>query len=159
MAAKLDSSPKMASYLSRFSPVPTFPEYTGPYKVGTMDVEIAVSELISPAPTPEEAADIPTVQFRIFYPATDDTNGKPIPWLPTPQRPHVSGYTEFIGISKTLAGFLSCVPLLTQTNTPFSQSLTGGIDFSPDISTTPRSPFIRMQRSDSPRQRISDGQP
>ncbi|CAI6096870.1 unnamed protein product [Clonostachys chloroleuca] len=110
MAAKLDSSPKMASYLSRFSPVPTFPEYTGPYKVGTMDVEIAVSELISPASTPEEAADIPTVQFRIFYPATDDTNGKPIPWLPTPQRPHVSGYTEFIGISKTLAGFLSFLP-------------------------------------------------
>lgn len=104
---------KMASYLSRLNPVPAFPEYTGPYKVGTMDVEIPVTELNSPSPTPENATDIPTVQFRVFYPAVDESSQKAIPWLPTPQRHHVSGYTEFIGISKTIAGFLSYVSRLS----------------------------------------------
>jgi platelet-activating factor acetylhydrolase len=100
------ASAKTSSYLSRFSPVPAFPEYTGTYRVGTMDVEIPVSELPAPSLAPENAADIPTVQFRIYYPAVKDSSEPYIPWLPTPQRHHVSAYTRFVGIGNTLSEVL-----------------------------------------------------
>lgn len=100
---------KVASYLSRLSPIPAFPEYTGPYKVGTVDVEIPVTDLNSPSPAPANASDIPTVQFRVFYPAVADSSEKHITWLPNPQRHHVSAYTRFVGIGSTLADILSYV--------------------------------------------------
>lgn len=96
-------------YLSRLSPIPSFPEYTGPYKVGTVDVEIPVSELDAPSPAPDTAADLHTVQFRIFYPAQPDSKGKRISWLPAPQRLHVSAYTQFLGIGPMVASVLSWV--------------------------------------------------
>jgi platelet-activating factor acetylhydrolase len=98
---------KMASLISRLSPIPAFPEYTGPYKVGTVDVEIPVSELESPSSAPSSAADVHTVQFRIFYPATPESNGKRITWLPAPQRLHVAAYTQFLGIGPRVASVLS----------------------------------------------------
>ncbi|KAG6006476.1 hypothetical protein E4U21_007020 [Claviceps maximensis] len=101
---------KLASYLSRLSPIPAFPRYTGPHKVGTVDVEIPVSELNSPSPAPEQAADISTVQFRVFYPAAVDSDEKPITWLPNPQRHHVSAYTKFMGLGSTLADIISFLP-------------------------------------------------
>lgn len=104
------ASAKTPSYLSRFSPVPAFPEYTGIYRVGTMDVEIPVSELAAPSPAPDNAADIPTVQFRIYYPAVEGSSEPYIPWLPTPQRHHVSAYTRFVGIGNTLSEVLSFIP-------------------------------------------------
>lgn len=97
---------KLASYFSRLSPIPTFPEYTGPYKVGTVDVEIPVTDLNAPSPAPPNAVDIPTVQFRIFYPAVPESE-KPIPWLPNPQRRHVSAYTKFVGVGSTLSDIIS----------------------------------------------------
>jgi platelet-activating factor acetylhydrolase len=100
-------SAKMASYLSRLSPVPAFPDYTGPFKVGTMDFEIPVSDLPSPSPAPANAVDIPTVQFRVFYPAVAGSDEKCITWLPNPQRHHISAYTRFVGIGNTLAELLS----------------------------------------------------
>lgn len=110
MATEPSASAKMAAYLSRLNPVPAFPDYTGPYKVGTMDVEIPVAKLNSPSPAPRNAVNISTVQFRIFYPAVDESNQKRIPWLPNPQRHHVLGYSKFIGIGNTLAEFLSFLP-------------------------------------------------
>ena len=101
------STQKLRSYLSRLSPIPGFPEYSGPYKVGSIDVEIPVSVLDSPSPAPDAAADIHTIQFRIFYPATPDSKGSPIPWLPAPQRLNVASYTQFLGISPRLASVLS----------------------------------------------------
>lgn len=101
------TSAKMSQYFSRLSPVPVFPEFTGPYKVGTVDVEIPIDDLSSPSPAPDNAADIPTVQFRIFYPAVDESNEKRIWWLPNPQRHHVSAYTKFVGVGSTLAECLS----------------------------------------------------
>ncbi|KAL1880204.1 hypothetical protein VTK73DRAFT_6032 [Phialemonium thermophilum] len=100
----------MVSSLSRLSPVPAFPAYTGPYKVGSVDVEIPVSELDSPSQAPEAADGISTVQFRVFYPATPDSNGPPVTWLPAPQRLHISAYTQFIGINSMLASVLSFLP-------------------------------------------------
>jgi platelet-activating factor acetylhydrolase len=96
----------MTSYLKSLSPVPGFPEYTGPHKVGTIDVEIPVSQLDSPSPTPDESID--TVQFRIFYPCENEGKpGKAISWLPNPQREHVSAYTRFLGANSTLAEVIS----------------------------------------------------
>ncbi|KAI2781762.1 phospholipase A2 [Daldinia loculata] len=101
---------KWSSLLSRLNPIPGFAEYTGPYKVGTVDVEIPVSELESPAPAPSNAADIETIQFRIFYPAHPDSQGKRITWLPAPQREHLSAYIQFLGIGQLLAEAISFLP-------------------------------------------------
>lgn len=100
---------KMASYLKSINPTPGFPEYTGPYKVGTIDVEIPVSELESPSTlVPDTTKELPTVLFRIWYPCVDD--GKKhdkITWLPQPQREHISAYSRFLGAGKTAASIIS----------------------------------------------------
>ncbi|CAK7269359.1 hypothetical protein SEPCBS119000_003527 [Sporothrix epigloea] len=101
---------RIKAYFSRLNPVPVFPEYTGPYKVGTIDIEIPVSVLDSPSPAPGGTDDLHTVQFRIFYPTTPDAQGERIRWLPTPQRSHVSGYTQFLGIRPILAELVSFLP-------------------------------------------------
>ncbi|KAJ4165643.1 hypothetical protein LMH87_007267 [Akanthomyces muscarius] len=109
-ATDTSSTSRLAAYLAKLNPVPAFPEYTGPYKVGTMDVEIPVGDLPSPSPAPANAADIETVQYRVFYPAVAASTEKPISWLPAPQRNHVSAYTQFVGINQMLAGMLSFLP-------------------------------------------------
>ncbi|KAF4460328.1 hypothetical protein FALBO_12883 [Fusarium albosuccineum] len=103
-------SSKMALYLSRLSPIPAFPEYTGPYKVGTVDVEIPVSELDAPSAAPEGTDNIHTIQYRMFYPAVPESTEKRISWLPNPQRQHLVAYTKFLGIGPMLAEFLSFLP-------------------------------------------------
>jgi len=97
----------MASYisLSRLSPIPGFPSYSGPHDVGTIDVELPVSDLDSPSPSPGEA--ISTVQYRIFYPCELDSKGKAINWIPAPQRGYVSAYARFLGAGSYLAEFIS----------------------------------------------------
>ncbi|KAI0201054.1 phospholipase A2 [Astrocystis sublimbata] len=100
----------MAALLSKLNPVPRFPDFTGPYKVGTVDVEIPVCELESPAPAPDNAADIETVQFRIFYPCASNAQGKRIPWLPAPQRDYLSAYIKFLGVGSVLAEAASFLP-------------------------------------------------
>ncbi|OAA59144.1 platelet-activating factor acetylhydrolase precursor [Niveomyces insectorum RCEF 264] len=110
MTTNTGAAAKVAAYLNRLNPVPAFPDYTGPYKVGTVDVEIPVTDLASPSPAPANAAGIHTVQFRIFYPADPDATGKRISWLPTPQRSYVSAYTQFLGIGPVLAEFISFLP-------------------------------------------------
>lgn len=100
---------KMAYYLNKVNPVPTLPEYTGPYKVGTVDVEIPVADLNAPSDTPAHAADIHTVLFRIFYPARPESKGKSITWLPAPQRSHVSAYTKFLGFGSVASEIISYV--------------------------------------------------
>ncbi|KAI0157589.1 phospholipase A2 [Xylariaceae sp. FL1272] len=103
-------STRRPSILSRLNPVPHFPEYTGPFKVGTLDVEIPVSELESPADAPDNSAEIETVQFRIFYPCEPNAKGKKITWLPNPQRDHLSAYIQFLGAGPILAEAASFIP-------------------------------------------------
>lgn len=97
----------MASYLKKVNPIPALPEYTGPYKVGTVDVEIPVIDLNSPSDMPSNARDIATVQFRIFYPAQPDAKGKRISWLPAPQRSQISAYTKFLGFGSVASELIS----------------------------------------------------
>lgn len=96
-----------SAYWKKVNPVPTLPEYTGPYKVGTVDVEIPVSDLNSPSDVPTNARDIPTVQFRVFYPAQPDAKGKRISWLPAPQRSQISAYTKFLGFGSVASELIS----------------------------------------------------
>lgn len=100
----------MSSFLSRLSPIPGFPGYSGPYKVGTVDVEIPISDLPAPCPVPDGAQNIHTILFRIFYPAGSEAKGKEITWLPNPQRQYLMGYGYFMGASPLLSNLASFVP-------------------------------------------------
>ncbi|KAL8671055.1 MAG: hypothetical protein Q9168_004426 [Polycauliona sp. 1 TL-2023] len=99
------------SFLSHLNPAPSFPSYTGPYKVGSTDVEIPVAELPSPSPAPDPT--LATVSFRIFYPC--ETPPKPphsVHWLPDPQQEYLGAYVRFLGASRRLSGFLRNLPFL-----------------------------------------------
>lgn len=87
--------------------IPSFPDYTGPYRVGTIDIEVPVTELSSPAPVPSNATDIHTILVRVYYPAEPNTGGHKIHWLPTPQRQNVSAYAQFMGLGPTVSSLVS----------------------------------------------------
>ncbi|KAL8842574.1 MAG: hypothetical protein Q9176_002531 [Flavoplaca citrina] len=93
------------SFLSHLNPAPCFPSYTGPYKVGTADVEIPAAELPTPSPTPDPT--LSTVSFRIFYPCETPTKtAKPVYWLPDPQQEYLGAYVRFLGASRRVSSFL-----------------------------------------------------
>lgn len=148
-AEKAAYTEKMAYYLNKVNPIPALPEYTGPYKVGTVDVEIPVADLKAPSAAPPNATDIHTVLFRIYYPARPESRGKRITWLPAPQRSHVSAYTKFLGFGPvsseiiSYAGLDLCqiVPMLTLGSAP---------DFFLDTFTILRYPSTKMPHSLSP---------
>ena len=95
----------MSTFFSRFSLIPVYPKFTGPYEVGSLEVEIPVEELSSPAPAPDPT--IPTVCFRIFYPCESPNKpAKPVYWLPDPQRAYIGAYIRFLGASRRLSGIL-----------------------------------------------------
>ena len=104
----------MASYLPSFSslsPVNTFPEYKGKYEVGTVDVEIPVSELSVASDAPEGA--VKTIAFRIFYPCQKPGKGdthRPVRWIPQPQRATINAFATFLGAGSKLASFISFMP-------------------------------------------------
>lgn len=94
----------MSSLFSRLNPVPSFPAYTGPYNVGTQEVEIPVSELQTACPPPD--ASITTLSFRIFYPC-QPTKPRPVYWLPNPQGEYFRAYARFLSAGPRLASLLS----------------------------------------------------
>jgi platelet-activating factor acetylhydrolase len=114
------------SFLSRLNPVPQFPPYSGPYAVGSFEIEIPVASLSHVAGPNDK---IKTVQFRVFYP-TDKENSdtsagahcrwfgkqaesKPVRWLPEPfQREYLSGYARFLGASSGFAEIISYACLI-----------------------------------------------
>ncbi|KAL8761499.1 MAG: hypothetical protein Q9184_002378 [Pyrenodesmia sp. 2 TL-2023] len=101
----------MVSFLSQINPTPGFPSYSGPYTVGSTDVEIPTSELPSPSPTPDSS--ISTVSFRIFYPSEPPAkHSKPVYWLPEPQQQYLGAYVRFLGASHRLSTILRNLPFL-----------------------------------------------
>ncbi|KAI1005668.1 hypothetical protein K3495_g2543 [Podosphaera aphanis] len=89
-----------------------FPEFSGPFKVGTIDVEILVRELVSPSPLPpfDKGSEITTIQYRIFYPCQPDSKREKISWLPNPPRSYASSYAKFLGLGDNFAGLVSYIP-------------------------------------------------
>ncbi|RVX68216.1 hypothetical protein B0A52_08725 [Exophiala mesophila] len=96
--------------VSFFNPLPSLPQPLGPYKVGTSEWEIPVSEIPSTAKVPDSK--ISTIKFRLYYPTTDSTPSKSIKWLPSPQRQWVAAYSSFLGASTRVASWISAFPSL-----------------------------------------------
>lgn len=98
----------MASLFQRFNPINAFPEYHGPYSVGSVDVEIPAADLPQPCEAPEDAP--PTIAFRIFYPCVAPSSGqtdRPVRWIPQPQRQNVAALIKFLGVSDKKSSALS----------------------------------------------------
>jgi len=90
------------TWLSHLNPIPAFPEYTGPYDVGSVDVEVPAADLPSPSSKPEGAA--PTVAFRLFYPCeAPPSESRPVRWIPQPQRQHIAAFAKFLGVGSRLS--------------------------------------------------------
>ncbi|MCJ1436238.1 hypothetical protein MMC27_005616 [Xylographa pallens] len=102
----------MTSFLPSLNPTPAFPKhYGGPYPVGTVDIEIPVSELPSVARTPDPS--ITTVSFRVFYPCEGPhSSPKPVYWIPDPQHGYVSAYARFLGASSKISQLIAYFPRL-----------------------------------------------
>ena len=92
--------------LNRLNPTPAFPAHTGPYKVGSADVEIPSSELASQSEN-APPAELPTVAFRVFYPCKQGSNERAVRWLPNPQREYLSAYAKFLGANSVFAKVFS----------------------------------------------------
>jgi platelet-activating factor acetylhydrolase len=94
------------TWLNRINPTPAFPAHTGPYKVGSVDIEIPTSELEDPSAS-HPPGDRPTVAFRVFYPAKPESNERGVRWIPSPQREYISAYARFLGANSAFAGIFS----------------------------------------------------
>ncbi|EUC30819.1 hypothetical protein COCCADRAFT_7182 [Bipolaris zeicola 26-R-13] len=97
--------------LNRLNPTPAFPAHSGPYKVGSADVEIPSSELASQSEN-APPTELPTVAFRVFYPCKQDSNERAVRWLPNPQREYLSAYAKFLGANSVFAKVFSLLPQL-----------------------------------------------
>ena len=93
-------------FLSSLNPIPSFPGYTGPYSVGSQDIEIPTAELSTSSLPPKP--DINTASFRLFYPCQDEKKrGQHIHWLPDPQNEYLKAYYTFLQAKPWLASLLT----------------------------------------------------
>ncbi|KAK3708818.1 hypothetical protein LTR37_011339 [Vermiconidia calcicola] len=100
-----------ASLLATLNPISAFPEYHGPYSVGTVDVEIPAADLPTACNAPEDAQ--PTIAFRIFYPCVKPSSheeDRPVRWIPQPQRLTAAALLRFLGLKDRNASVLSYFP-------------------------------------------------
>lgn len=110
----------MVAVLSHLSPIPKFPEYTGPYPVGTVDVEIPVTDISPSQHTSPPGSAIPTIALRIFYPCSPPKHSaRPVRWIQSPQRSIVSSYGRFLGAGSVFSNaFAYLSALLYYTTIP-----------------------------------------
>ena len=95
--------------LSSLNPIPSFPAYAGPYKVGSSEVEISTSEIPSESPVADSR--ITSIKFRVFYPTDSDASSKQsISWLPEPHKESTAGLLSFTGVTPKLQKMLSLFP-------------------------------------------------
>jgi platelet-activating factor acetylhydrolase len=95
------------TWLNKINPTPAFPAYTGPHKVGSVDVEVPTNQLQAPDQTDSPGTGLPTVSFRVFYPARPDSEQKGVRWIPSPQKEVVSSYAKFLGAGNAMAGLFA----------------------------------------------------
>ncbi|KAK7181844.1 hypothetical protein DPSP01_002432 [Paraphaeosphaeria sporulosa] len=100
------------TFLDKINPTPSFPSFTGPYKVGSVDVEIPASQLESPGRSSSPSTNLSTVSFRVFYPARPESEQKGVRWIPSPQKEVVSSYAKFLGAGNAMAGLFATLPQL-----------------------------------------------
>ena len=94
---------------SSLNPIPSFPAYTGPYKVGSSEVEIPISEIPSESLVPE--AKITSIKFRVFYPTKSDaTSKKSVSWLPDPHKDAMAALIGFTGSGPRVQKLLNLFP-------------------------------------------------
>ena len=141
-------------FFSRLSPIPSFPPYSGPYSVGTQDVEIPVSELSSPVSAPDPQ--VSTISFRLFYPCESEKRAKSVYWLPEPQGEYLRAYYRFMQASPWLASLLryynSCHPIQIQSRADPIAAISHYLD----SYTTPRYPLLEMRNLYNPPPRMMD---
>jgi platelet-activating factor acetylhydrolase len=94
------------------SPVSYLPSYAGPYKVGSTEYEIPVSEIDPEVSMPD--APISTIKFRLFYPTNASASSQPITWVPSPQKPWIQAFSTFLGASLGWSSFIN--PILSVMN-------------------------------------------
>lgn len=95
----------MASFFSKLNPTPAFPRHSGPYKVGTVDVEIDSAELQDSSSAFCPAS---TIAFRCFYPCESPSKpNAPVYWVQTPQRSTLSAYARFLGAGNAFSDYFS----------------------------------------------------
>lgn len=95
------------TWLHKINPTPSFPAYTGPYKVGSVDVEVPTSQLEAPGRSDSPCTSLSTVSFRVFYPARPESEQKGVRWIPSPQKDVVSAYAKFLGAGNAMAGLFA----------------------------------------------------
>ncbi|KAI9695250.1 MAG: hypothetical protein M1820_008769 [Bogoriella megaspora] len=92
--------------LSYLNPVPSIPKYTGPYGVGSVDIEVPTAELVGTNSGPDPS--ITTIAFRVFYPCEQTSRRtKAVRWLPDPQRSYFVSLAEYLSAGTGLAEALS----------------------------------------------------
>lgn len=80
--------------------------YTGPYAVGTVDVEIPTSNL--PIVCREPKRSVPTISCKLFYPAEKPSKQtRPVRWLPQPQISVLAAYARFLGRGQYTANLVA----------------------------------------------------
>lgn len=75
---------------------PSLPKYPGPYQVGSIDVEIPISDTRNFEVT---ETSVETVLVRLFYPADSTaglSKGTAPSWLPQPNMEYAKGYAAFL---------------------------------------------------------------
>ena len=81
----------------------SLPSYTGKYQVGTVDLEVPISELSSPS-LPPKGCTVSTIKARIFYPCRyPEKRSKPVYWVPEPQWEYLEAFAAFLGASNRLS--------------------------------------------------------
>ncbi|KAI0385582.1 alpha/beta-hydrolase [Hypomontagnella monticulosa] len=107
------------------------PEYSGPYTVGTVDIETPLAsprviDTVRFKDTKEDAFKLETVLFTLYYPAPQDaTSLKPKhDWIPKPVSATAAGYAKFAHISN---------PVINKLLTGAITALVGGIKIPAEV--------------------------
>ena len=98
--------------MSFLNPTPSIPKFRGPYKVGSTEYEIPISEIDQTSKPP--SSKITTIKFRLFYPTDAKPSRETITWVPPPQKQWIDAFSNFLGASLGWSSVIN--PLLSILN-------------------------------------------